>query len=256
MRRHSIFAVAALLAALTATAAAQPKPPAEADDPTKPYKPVAITLPASVSDPGLAALRKQIGEAVKKRDRAALGKLIVNDTFFWEREGASNSADKKKPGVENLSVALGLGNKDAPGWDMLNGYSEDPTASPSHVHPGAVCAPADPGFNGKDMDALLDSTQTDIAEWGYPVADGVPVRDAPQASAPASGKLGMHFVRVVPDANPAAAVGSFIRIVTPAGKYGYVATDDIAPLGNDQLCYVKDGGEWKIGGYVGAGDAQ
>ena len=32
--------------------------------------------------------------------------------------------------------------------------------------------------------------------------------------------------------------------------------DEIAPLGNDQLCYVKDGSGWKIGGYLGAGDTQ
>lgn len=255
MRRTVIFAASAAVLALLAPAAAQNRSPQpEIDNPAKPYKPVVLTLPANANDPALAALRKQIAEAVKKRDRAVLGKLVINNGFFWEREGAGNSADKKKAGIDNLAVALGLANKDAPGWDMLAGYVEDPTASPSPAHPGAMCAPADPGYSAKDMDALLESTQTDIAEWGFPVADGVPVRDTPQQTAVPSGKLGLHFVRVVPDAGP--AVGSFLRIVTPAGKYAYVATDDIAPLGNDQLCYVKDGADWKIGGYIGAGDAQ
>jgi hypothetical protein len=116
--------------------------------------------------------------------------------------------------------------------------------------------PADPLFNGKDMDALLESSQSDIGEWGFPIADGLPVRDRPEASAPVREKLGMHFIRVSPDPTPAGAVGSFIRIVTPGGKYGYVPIDEIAPLGNDQLCYVKDGTGWKIGGYLGAGDTQ
>jgi hypothetical protein len=139
---------------------------------------------------------------------------------------------------------------------MLAGYAEDPTASQSSQRPGAVCVPADPLFNGKDMDALLESSQSDIGEWGFPIADGLPVRDRPEASAPVREKLGMHFIRVSPDPTPAGAVGSFIRIVTPAGKYGYVPIDEIAPLGNDQLCYVKDGTGWKIGGYLGAGDTQ
>jgi hypothetical protein len=30
----------------------------------------------------------------------------------------------------------------------------------------------------------------------------------------------------------------------------------IAPVGNDQICYVKDAGNWKIGGYIGGGDPQ
>jgi hypothetical protein len=37
-----------------------------------------------------------------------------------------------------------------------------------------------------------------------------------------------------------------IKIATPAGKVGYVSGDSIAPLGNDQLCYVKDAADWKI----------
>jgi hypothetical protein len=230
----------------------EPPPPI---DPNKPYKPVAVTLPAQANDPGLADLRKQLGEVARKKDRAALARLVVSKGFFWERE-TGDRADKKKPGVDNLSVALGLTNKDGAGWDMLAGNSEDPTASQSMRHKEATCAPADPGFNGKDMEALLEATQSDIAEWGYPVTDGVQVRDKPQAQAAVTTKLGLNFIRVVPDSNPSAAVGSFIRIVTPDGKFGYVATDDIAPLGNDQLCYVKEGGAWKIGGYVGGGDTQ
>lgn len=271
MRRSflTVTTAALLAAALSLPAVAQPKPaqqkppapppqmqePPPPVDPNKPYKPVAVTMPAQANDPGLADLRKQIGEAARKKDRTALGKLVVSKGFFWERE-TGDRADKKKPGVDNLSVALGLANKDAAGWDMLAGYSEDPTASPSMVHKDAMCAPADPGFNGKDMEKLLEATQSDIAEWGYPVSADVSVRDKPQANAAVTGKVGMNFIRVVPDANPSASVGSFIRVVTPDGKFGYVATDDIAPLGNDQLCYVKEGGAWKIGGYVGGGDTQ
>src|SRR5262249_937857 len=142
------------------------------------------------------------------------------------------------------------------GWDMLAGYAEDPTASQSSGHPGVVCAPADPGFNPKEMNELLEKTQSDIGEWGFPVSDGVQGRDKGEASAPVREKPGRHCVRVAEEATQAGTLGSFIRIVTPAGKYGYVATDDIAPLGNDQLCYVKEGGAWKIGGYMGAGDTQ
>jgi hypothetical protein len=235
---------------------APPQPPPQIADVAVPYKPVNVSPPAQFSDPAVDALRKQISEAARKRDRAALAKLVVAKGFFWDRGGGEDSSDKKKSGGDNLAIVLGLTNKNAPGWDMLAGYAEDPTASQSSMRPGAVCVPADPLFNGKEMDDLLEASQSDIGEWGFPISDGIAVRDRPEASAPVREKLGMHFIRVSPDPSPAGAVGSFIRIVTPGGKYGYVPIDEIAPLGNDQLCYVKDGSGWKIGGYLGPGDTQ
>ena len=39
--------------------------------------------------------------------------------------------------------------------------------------------------------------------------------------------------------------------ISADGKIGFVAADTIAPLGGDQICYSKQGGDWKIAGYVG-----
>jgi hypothetical protein len=247
MRKTLLTGAFALLAAASASAQ-QPAPP-------KPYKPVAVVLPAAVNDAGLTKLRAQLSDAAKKRDRAALTKLVVGKGFFWARNGG-NAADKKKSGIDNLSVTLGLTTKDGAGWDMLAGYAEDPTAAPSPGSKGVLCAPADPGFDEKALRTLLESTQSDLLEWAYPVADGTEVHATPQDSAPVIDKLGLYFVRLVPDNSPAAAVASYVRVAAPSGKSGYVPADALAPIGNDQLCYVKDAGTWKIGGYIGAGDAQ
>lgn len=227
----------------------QPPPPA----PAKPYKPVAFTPPQEMTDPAFAAMRKQLGEIAQKKDRAALAALVVSKGFFWEGE-KGDQADKKKSGIDNLSAALGLANKDGAGWDMLAGYAEDPTAAPAGSHKGAVCAPADPQFDVAAFDALLKATQTDIGDWGYPVSPNIEVHATPAANGAVIGKLAAAFVRVMPEQNPAST--AFLRIVTPDGKTGYVSTDSIAPIGNDQLCYMKEGGAWKIGGYIGAGDGQ
>ena len=40
-------------------------------------------------------------------------------------------------------------------------------------------------------------------------------------------------------------------IVTPSGKTGFVPAEALNPLGNDQLCYSKEGGGWKISGVIG-----
>ena len=72
--------------------------------------------------------------------------------------------------------------------------------------------------------------------------------------APVIDKLGLHFVRIMPET--ASDPPSYMRIATPSGKTGYVSINSIAPIGNDQICYVKDGGAWKIGGYIGGGEPQ
>jgi hypothetical protein len=101
---------------------------------------------------------------------------------------------------------------------------------------------------------LLQSTQTDVGDWGYPVSADLEVRAAPQANAPVVEKLGSAFVRIVAENGPTAP--TFLRVVTPSGKTGFVSVDSVAPIGNDQICYVKDANGWKIGGYIGGGDAQ
>ena len=242
--------ISALAAVLVVSAAAAQN---RASAPAAPYTPVAIALPKPVNDEGFDAMRKQLGEAAQRKDRAAMARLVVGQGFFWLREGR-NAANKRKSGLDNLSAALGLDNQQGAGWEILSGYAEDPTVSPSPRHDGALCAPAEPAYDGKALEALLAATHTDATNWGYPVSEGIDVHAAPQANAPTVEKLGLYFVRIVPD--QASDPPSYMRIATPGGKTGFVSIDSIAPIGNDQVCYVKDGGAWKIGGYVGGGEPQ
>jgi hypothetical protein len=244
-----LCACAALLMAAAAPAAAQNR----SQPPAAPYKPVMVTLPKPMADESFDAMRQQLGEAAQHKDRAAMARLVVAQGFFWQRENR-NASDKRKSGFDNLSAALGLDNKEGAGWEILSGYAEDPTASPSPAHNGAMCAPAEPAFDGKELADLLKATNSDETEWGYPVSAGIEVHASAQAGAPVIDKLGLHFVHMVPEA--ASDSPSYLRIATPSGKTGYVSIDSIAPIGNDQICYVKDGGAWKIGGYIGGGEPQ
>jgi hypothetical protein len=247
------FVIAGALAA-TSLQAQQPGPaqqPAPAQAPPKPYQPVTIKLPTPVADPTFVAFRKQLGDIAQKKDRAALAKLVAQSFFFVN--GEKDAADKKKPGIDNLAKALSLDGKDsAAGWATLGEYAKEPTAEPDEEHKGVLCAPADPAFDENAAEALAKQTQTDPGDWGYPVKDGVEVRAAAKPDAPVTDKLGLYLVRVYPDDSPAGAVQGpdFIRIVLPSGKTGYVAGDQLLSLGNEQLCYVKDGSGWKIAGFI------
>jgi hypothetical protein len=218
-----------------------------------PYKPVTVTVPQATNDAALEALRKQLAEVSQHKDRAALAKLVVGQGFFWIGE-KGDRADKRRSGIDNLAAALGLKNKDGAGWDMLASFADDPTVAPLPDRKNVICAPSDPTFDGKAFNDLLASTRTDVGDWGYPVSADVEVRAMPQANAPVIEKLGSVFVRIATE--NASNVPTFLRIVTPAGKTGFVPIDSITPIGNDQLCYVKEAGDWKIGGYIGAGDVQ
>ena len=256
MRKICLISVSTALLIFTASAIAQNQPRGQQPPPPPqagPYKTVAVTPPQVMNDPGFEAFRKQVGDAAQRKDRAALAKLVVSQGFFWVRE-QGDRADKRKSGVDNLSAALGLNNKDGAGWDMLASFADDPTGAPSPDHKNVICAPADPSFDGKAFNELLESTKTDLGDWGYPVSGDVDVHSAPQANAPVIQKLGAAFIRIMPEGG--ANMPSFLRIVTPAGKTGYVSVDSIAPIGNDQMCYVKDASGWKIGGYIGGGDSQ
>src|SRR5918998_688747 len=269
----TLLAATALTAAYAAPVFAQQRqapPPAaapqqqapqaqQAPAPPKAYKPVTITLPKPMADPSFEAFRKQIGEVAEKKDRAALAKMVVAKGFFWDAE-AGDKSDKNKSGIDNLVTALRLDAREGSGWEMLGGHAGDPTAAPNPQHKGAVCSPAEPKFDGKQFEALIKATGTEPPEWAYPMQAGLEVRSAAQPNAPVVEKLGLVLVRVLPDEAPAAAPqgqsAPMVKVVGPSGKVGFVPGEALAPLGNEQLCYVKQGNNWLITGYVGGGDQQ
>jgi hypothetical protein len=254
----AVFVIAGALAPLPAVAQSQlaeaaqaPTPePQKAPAPPKPYKVVAVKLPVPIKDASFDAFRKQLGTIAQKKDRAALARLVARN-FFWVPED-KDAADKTKSGIENLDKAIGLEGRDAPGWDLLAGYADDPTADKDPDRPGVICSPGDPQFDEKAAEELASGSETDAADWGYPAAAGLEVRSGPAKNAPVIEKLGLHLVRVYADDSPAGAVNSeVLRIVTPSGKVGFVRAEAILPLASDHICYIKEGNAWKIAGVVG-----
>jgi hypothetical protein len=228
--------------------AQQTQPPTA---PPAPYAVLTVAPPKPLDDPGLTAFRKELTAIAQRKDRAALAKLVLVQGFFWLQE--SGNAAGRKTGIEALATALNLASKDGSGWESLSEFAADETAAPYPDRPNTVCSPAGPEFNPAELEKLVDSTKTDIGDWGFTSSDGVEVRATATQNAPVIEKLGMQFVRVMPDMAPNAAQ-DFMRIVAPSGKVGFVAAEAIHPLGLDMLCYGKDAaGTWKIVGMIGGG---
>jgi len=219
--------------------------------PIKPYQPVAVKPPVAYGDPSFVAFRKQLADVAEHKDRGALGKLVVAQGFFWMQD--KDVADKHKPGIANLTSAINLDGKDGAGWGMLSALAGEPTAEALPDHPNVMCAPAEPDIDPKAFEALIQATQTDPNEWGYPAKDGLEVRSAGKPDAPVIEKVGLTLVHVLPDNAPPADSSQlpFLHIATPSGKAGFVPFEDVSSLSSDQMCYTKDASGWKITGYFG-----
>ena len=222
----------------------QPAPAAPA-----PYTPLGVTPPKPYNDPSLTAFRNELKATAQKKDRAALAKLVLAKDFFWLKEDGNAAA--KKTGIEALATALSLAAKDGSGWETLGELVSDETAAPYPDRPNTVCSPSGPQFKVEDLEKLVDATKTDIGDWGFTSQENIEVKASAQADAAVIDKIGMIFVRVMPDTAPNASQ-DFMRIVAPSGKVGFVSAEAINPLGSDQLCYGKDAtGAWKIVGMIG-----
>lgn len=228
---------------------AAPQAPAPAPPPG-PYKPIPITLPPVMNDPSFEAFRKQLGDLAQKKDRAGLAKLVAA-SFYWIPED-TDLADQKKSPIDNFAKAFGLDGQNAVGWDALAAYAAETTAMADPQRKGVFCAPAEPAFDERAADELANLTQTDAADWAFPVRDGIEVRATAKADDPVVDKLGLYLVRVLADDSPANAVmAAFIKVMLPSGKVGYVPVEMVLPIGGEQLCYIKEGSGWKIAGFLG-----
>src|SRR5215831_20751004 len=171
------FAIAGALAPVPVmaqvTAQVQPaQPPTQPPEPPLgPYKPVPIALPSGVNDPSFETFRQQLADIAKNKDRAALARIVAAN-FFWIPED-KDIADKQKSPIDNLSKALSLDGADGFGWESLAAYAAETTAMADPQRKGVFCAPAEPSFDERAADELANITQTDAADWAFPIRDGI-----------------------------------------------------------------------------------
>ena len=215
----------------------------------RPTRALAVTPPKSSNDPTLAAFRQQLIAIAQKKDRAALARLVLARDFFWLKE--DGNAAGKKSGIEALATALSLAAKDGSGWETLGDLRRGRQRAGLSGPPEHCLLSGRPRLQDRGSGKACRDDQDRHRRVGLHLADDVEVRQAAQANSPVIEKLGMAFVRVMPDTAPNASQ-EFMRIVTPSGKVGFVAAEAINPLGSDQLCFGKDAaGAWKIVGMIG-----
>src|SRR5439155_18041924 len=102
-------------------------------------------------------------------------------------------------------------------------YAAEATVMADPQRKGVFCAPAEPVFDEKAADELANVTQTDAADWAFPIRDGIEVRAAAKQDAAVVDKLGLYLVRVLPDDSPVNAVfAAFVKVMTSPDTVGYL----------------------------------
>ncbi len=162
----------------------------------------------------------------------ALAKMIVAKDFFWLGE-KGDRADKKRPGIDNLTRAMDLAAKDGSGWEALDRLCRRSDRHAVAGQEGHVLRAGRSGVRDQAAREPRQGNRHQRAEWGYPVQPGVEVRAAMQPNAPVIEKLGMHFVRVMEDDGPEPPPNQMpmLKVVAPSGKVGYVPGRRRQPAG-------------------------
>jgi len=244
MRRLLILAIAT--AALIGAAVAERR-----IAPVRPYAPVEVTLPRPSDDMALDTFRAELAKIAKRKVYAELAHLVAAQEFFWGRD-FGRTFDARKPGVDNLALALRLEHDGGAGWLALAQLAGETGMTPLESRPGVVCAPGLLGFDAIAFDRLIGETRTEPADWAYTGMADIAVRTAPQIGAATLEMLGLQFVRVLESAN---TPGGWTLVVGPSGAVGFVAPGALRRFGAARLCYAKDAtGRWQIAGYIGTGD--
>jgi len=266
MRRLVLLALYSALLPAPATAqqmlrpTAPPVAPSVAVRPAAPrsYQPVAVKLPVAPEDASFENFRNELAAVAKGRIYVELQRLVAVNGFFWDRD-FSDRFERKRPAVDNLAVAIKLEQREGMGWATLAAFAAEMTAAPFTGRPAIICAPGEVNFNDVEFDHLVDDTRSKPRDWVYPRADKIAVHAAPRDNAPVIDTLGLTLVRLLgylaKDNEADTLRAAWARIITPAGKTGFVAPGRLRSLSPERLCYGKDGfGRWRIAGYVGAGE--
>lgn len=235
---------------------AQSSTPSQAPPPG-PYTSIPVASAGPVTDPSFPAFRKTLGAIVRRKDRTALQRLVA-PKFFWLTE-AGDQTEKDESAFDSFAAATDLDSSDGSGWEFLAAAAAEDTLQPFSERPGAFCAPAGPIFDYQAFGQLLKSTGTQVAEWAYTLNPNVPVRTSSSANSAAVETVGRILVRVMPEVAQSGkgkqqAEANALFVMTPSGKTGWIAYDDVWRLSFDQLCYTKDADGWKIAGFLSGKD--
>jgi hypothetical protein len=256
---------ASLARAFLAAALALPPAPAAAIKKT-PYPEVRVQLPsAAKAEPALETMRKQLADAIKRRNAGLLYEL-VGPTLFWNTNGEPSAQfDRDRDALHNFKVAFGFRqygrdedshNPENQLWEVLEDVANGGALFEMPGKAGALCGPA----AAVPVDAaIMDRATKQIenededSEWVYSLGEiTLTAMPGNGGAVETVAKIAMPVAATHP---PTQKLGNnplptHFQLLLPSGNTGWVDVKSVQPLAVDKLCYGKGSDDaWKIVGY-------
>jgi hypothetical protein len=241
-----------------------PAAPASAQIKRTSYPQVKVELvPVYKPDAAFDNLRKQFGDAVAKKDAAALFALVAPGFVWTQNNNLTTDFDPGRDALHNFKVVFGFrapgkdadgGVENGPFWNALAAFAGDGSYSQPVEGKSLVCSPAtaliaDEGVFEQARARV--ETPEEGADWHF-VLRSTPVSKAPDDKGPPVGTLGVEAVPVL-GSHPPDAPPTHFEVLLPSGRTGWIPAGAARSFQADRLCYVLTAtGEWKIAIYDAA----
>lgn len=220
---------------------------------SNPYKP----------DAAFERMRAAFANAVAKSDVGALSTLIA-PMFLWTIGGQpADEMDLGRTAVHNFKVVFGFralgkdvdgGVDGGPYWDTLSAFASDPSYYVASDAGNLICGPTTAEVADEDVfEQARETIETgeDGSDW-YFTLGSTSVTGEPSDKGPPIAKVGtiampvLGFFPEAPQGQPAGQP-TYVEVLLPSGKSGWIPAAAGRPLFTDHLCYARTAsGDWKI----------
>jgi hypothetical protein len=228
------------------------------------YPEVKVTVSAAYKpDAAFEKMRAAFADAVAKSNVNALSALIA-PMFLWTIGGQpADEMDLGRPAVNNFKVVFGFrvlgkdvdgGVDDGPYWDTLAAFANDPGYYAATDSGNLVCGPITADVADEDMfDQARQKIETggDGTDWYFTLRDTGVISAPNDKGTPVAkvGTIAMPVLSVFPAApeGQSAPEPTYVEVLLPSGKSGWIKANAVRPLFADHLCYARTAsGDWRI----------
>jgi hypothetical protein len=233
------------------------------------YPEVKVTVDKAYQpDAAFEKMRAAFANAVAKKDVGALSALIA-PTFLWTLGGEpADELDLGRDAIHNFKVVFGFralgkdvdgGVDDGPYWDALAAFAGDPTYYAATDAGNLICGPIAADIaNADDFAQARKKIESEDADWYFTLAETA-VAKAPGDTGPPITKVGTVALPLIslypaPKQGEPAPQPTYLEVLLPSGKSGWIPAAAVRPLTTNRLCYAKTpNGDWKIAAIDQAG---
>jgi hypothetical protein len=229
-----------------------------------PYPEVKVTVNEPYKpDAAFEMMRAAFADAVAKKDAAALLALVA-PTFLWTVDGQpADEMDLGRDAVDNFKVVFGFrapgknedgGVENGPFWDALGAFAADVNYDKASDAGNLVCGPiAADVADEKVFEQARKKVETgdEGAEWYFTFAETAVTKAPGDTGAPLAklGTVAMPLVSIYPPGKEGerAPQPTYVEMLLPSGKSGWIPAASVLPLVTDRLCYATTpAGDWRI----------